>query len=174
MATQSHLRSAAGCALEQAGLLLGSRLASLAAHEGAHFLTALALGCTALSINISSIACYMRGESAASLHAPGISKGHSTIVRHAGWILSTMLLLLLLALPNIPPSVLLGSLWTSLDAITSDLMQIPVAGADEHTFFCGNFGILVLRSIQRSRAYELLFDMLRVTMVSLRMPQSLK
>jgi len=140
-----------------------ARLATVLLHELAHAMAALSLGWAVRLLSVSSVAAYFRGSSAGSLHVEGISADDSNIVRHIGWIFSVGLVFAFLRLPHTSPSVLLATSWTALDAITSDLLMQPEA--DSGAFFCGNFGLLILTSVKRSRAYHLIREMLRVTMV---------
>ncbi|KAL1515756.1 hypothetical protein AB1Y20_002372 [Prymnesium parvum] len=140
-----------------------ARLATVLLHELAHAMAALSLGWTVRLHSVASFAAYLRGSSAGSLHVSGITAEDSNAVRHIGWIFSVGLVLAFLNLPHVSASVVLATSWTALDAVTSDLLGQGEGGTG--AFFCGNFGLLILTSVKRSRAYHLIREMLRVTMV---------
>ena len=143
-----------------------SRLVCAFLHELAHWAAAVALGHSTCGVTLSCASTYFTGGAAGSIAVPGISSRHALFVRHAGWLASVCIVLVFLSMPHMPSSILMASVWTALDAISSDALQQELGAAQTAAVFsCGNFGILVLSVIHQSRAYRLLHKMLRVTMV---------
>jgi len=106
-------------------------------------------------------------------------------VKHAGWILSALVAVLVYFYTG--PSqrkhkasltsdttdhyyLLMAAVVTSIEAIATDLLGIgTLCGTTVPTFFCGNFGILLLNPVWQKKiattALELLEKMIEVTMV---------
>jgi hypothetical protein len=139
------------------------RVASLAFHESSHALVALALGFQGIAVRIQ----WMH----TAVSVPGIDERSARLVRHAGWISSVVLAMLisccmLLSWPATAASwygpAVAASWYTALEAVASDLLCLMSA---EETFFCGNFGLIMLRSLNRHHVLPILRTMTRTTMV---------
>ena len=95
-------------------------------------------------------------------------------VRHAGWMISLSLAILI---PRRHRNVKLAAIITAVEAIWTDLLQLPVLNGITMTssttansiFFCGNFGILLLHHLwlknQGQSALDCLEQMVKVTMM---------
>ena len=144
----------ASCAV---GLVV-TRLVALSVHEGAHALAAHILGYHA-TVKLS-----LWGKS--STHVAGLASVRSweaELIRHAGWVFSVVMAI---------GACLLRVSWTNLavvaltafDGIYSDLL----GGGDYQvccTFFCGNFGVLVLDKAALPLVKRVIETMIRVTMM---------
>ena len=146
-----------------AATLFASRRLSVWAHELSHLFSALALGYECSEVELDSWR-----PSVTVLGRP--SRAHAAWIHHAGWVASVMLAALLALLAwgvrddamlapgdlSSPPAVLasdgelgvlaaivaLACIWTAGEAVQSDLLsshRLP------GTFFCGNFGLLLLQ-----------------------------
>ena len=111
----------------------------------------LHLGCAALGVS--------------STHVPGISASswlHCGIVRHAGWVFSMIMAAALSMHGPYWSSSVLPMVWlVAAEAVTSDVLLWRKGD----TFFCGNFGLMLLDALASPQAKELLSTMLRVTMM---------
>ena len=141
-------------------IFCAARVGALLIHELAHALVARALGWEVGGLKLFLWA-WMHGRSGC-VEVPSISARDAIVVRHSGWIFSFGLALMLFV-HGAPRPALLASTWTALDATASDLLD-PSHDSDG-IFFCGNFGLIILGSLRRHRVYQLLQEMLRVTMV---------
>lgn len=106
------------------------------------------------------------GHLAAWCILPGVSQvDRLHIARHAGWI-GSIVIAFIATLANLNGFLngltLLPFWWTAAGAVASDLISHS-EGLDH--FGCGNFGVLILRAVERSTVFETLRKMLRITMV---------
>ena len=145
---------------------LTGRVVSLVWHEAAHAAFAVLLGCRHAQISLRVRLLHT------SVTVRGISESTSHIIRHAGWVASLGFALAVSACPAV--MLTWGSLacWlTAVEAIGSDLLGLltqtegVAMGAAKETFFCGNFGLLVLRAAQQSHVLPTLRVMIRTTML---------
>ena len=109
------------------------------------------------------------------------------LIRHSGWLFSVIAAVTLLAYTHRCPgrsklsteSIAIASIITAIEAVWTDLLRLPViplfGPASQHyagltTFFCGNFGLIVINSAWTSKdngrhALDLLERMVNVTMM---------
>ena len=138
-----------------------TRRAAVALHEASHAATAILLG---FSPRVSL--------DPPSTHVPGATGGAEKIIRHAGWVSSAMFAgaatwwwakSVSSGLLSLAP---LGALWaTALDGVASDLLGAVPPAAAASTFFCGNFGLLLLHAAHSDKVKKIIETMLRVTMM---------
>ena len=165
-----------GVALE----LIAARGVALVAHEYSHSITARALGWRNAKITVPLLAVLgLDGLAAfvprasASTDVPGLSRGSlaSAMVRHAGWIFSVALATLSLLAGGAVCSlaVRLAFSWTAADAVTSDLLgwceSTKTGPPGASRYFCGNFGVLLLRKLPKQQVVKLLRGLVQVTML---------
>ena len=135
--------------------LVVTRFGALVLHEGAHALTARLLG------HSSSVTISIAGLSQTSVAGVGKDSLAAMLVRHAGWITSVAA-----AIAASCYDFALGPLtvlWlTAFDGVYTDLLG-GVEAAD--TFFCGNFGLLLLDQAAAPLIKEMLEKSVRVTMM---------
>lgn len=151
--------------------LYAGRLVALLAHEAGHWVAAVVLGFKA-RLRVQPLQ-YLLGRAGGHTLVAGIASGPvwcQQLIGHAGWIVSVCLAVALAVLHGhgVPLEAHVAAWWTAADALTSDLFKAHPHGAAEAApgvLFCGNFGLIILRGMTRSRAYQLLDRMLRVTVV---------
>lgn len=141
-----------------------------ALHEAAHLMTAAALGFSdgILDMGTVNLLCQsllLRQSVIPAL--PSADVAFSVIVRHAGWIASAFMFLLVVSLTN-QKIVRLAAAVTMLEAVSTDLLGLFSSQAAPHVFFCGNFGVLLLHSAWSSdggfsTALDILSTMINVT-----------
>ena len=144
-------------------------------HEGAHFLAAVALGHSGPELRIE-----MRPGKSPSVVVPGpLSKSHTALIHHAGWVASLFLATPLLvatsqhlSLQNsgelsIELLVLTACfLLTACEGIYSDLLSSsPPADGKSSRFFCGNFGLILLQQSEAHRARAFIRRMMKITVI---------
>ena len=135
--------------------LVAARLAAVCFHEGAHVATARLLGYS------SSTSISLTGLSRTTV--PGIDKTAAFLVRHAGWIASVVLAIaaMIYSLRTGPLAVLF---LTAFDGVYTDLFH-GVEASSVETFFCGNFGLLLLDMAAAPLIKKMLEKSVRVTMM---------
>ena len=137
-------------------LLAAAKTLATLAHELAHAAAATLLSYKKLQISHKKT------------KVPNIQNRHKAIVRHAGWLFSTMLLLLAWGqqqqiqkyIQSTP--ILAALLITTADAITSDLLQLQKGAVDD--FLCGNFGLIILDTASRTHVLYFLRKLVQYTM----------
>jgi hypothetical protein len=137
------------------GSLVATRFGALVLHEGAHVITARICG------HSSTTSISLTGLSKTSV--PGIEKSplRAMLVRHAGWMMSVALAVAAMCygLAAAPTMVL----WlTAFDGLLTDLLGFVAA---DDTFFCGNFGLLLLDKAAASHVRKMIEKSVRVTMM---------
>lgn len=138
---------------------------SVIIHEACHILTALLLGWrgrVSLSFNHG-----LDSPVAASCALPGLGSQPRTeiLVRHAGWVGSTLVALGITFGLGWSAVVALPFWWTAAGAVASDALGIVVLPTSGSGFACGNFGVILLRATARTTVFATLRKMLRITMV---------
>lgn len=135
--------------------LVATRLAAVCFHEGAHAAIARLLGYS------SSTSISLTGLSHTTV--PGIDKTAAFLVRNAGWIASVVLAIVAFAycLQTGPLAVLF---LTAFDGVYTDLFH-GVEASSVETFFCGNFGLLLLDKAAAPLIKKMLETSIRVTMM---------
>lgn len=142
-----------------------------ALHELAHLCTAAAMGFKDGIGGNSSIGDFLvRTFLLRQSVIPALSSAdllYSAIVRHAGWMASVVLALVILSSTK-HQSICLAAVVTALEAISTDLLGLLSTQAAPHVLFCGNFGVLLLHSAWTkvdggSTALDILSTMVRVT-----------
>lgn len=137
-----------------------ARYTSLALHEFAHALVGMALGGELLGLRVLS-------GSHASATLANLSPRAVAATRHGGWLASLALALL--------ASFVCGwaaraAAWlTAAEALLSDLLGCAApsgaTASPAHTFFCGNFGLLLLDMKHADKVPQILRRMLQITMM---------
>ena len=148
--------------------ILAVRAAAVTAHELAHYAAARLCG------RAASVSLGFAGLGVSCTHVPGISTDGSRVqrlfVRHTGWLVSVALAAAATLysarsaqIESWAEPITALVLWlVAVEAVTSDVLCWR--GGDE-TFYCGNFGLLLLDQAGCGRIKELLSTMLRVTMM---------
>ena len=148
--------------------ILAVRAAAVTAHELAHYAAARLCG------RAASVSLGFAGLGVSCTHVPGISADGSRVqrlfVRHTGWLVSVALAAAATLysarsaqIESWAEPITALVLWlVAVEAVTSDVLCWR--GGDE-TFYCGNFGLLLLDQAGCGRIKELLSTMLRVTMM---------
>ena len=143
------------------GQVAVARLVFLVLHEGAHACAALMLGYREYRISIFTWQPLTRVHD--------IEPHHRDIVRHAGWLASVFVALICAwGSDEVDNAVA----WlTAVESIQSDLLRIVQPGAngsvsgDDSSFFCGNFGLLLLHEANKHMVKPLIRKMIRVSMM---------
>lgn len=143
-----------------------------ALHEAAHLGTASWLGVVSTSSLLDTCAI-LRALLLRQCVIPPLANHeklfYSEIVRHAGWIASVLIMVLVLigTKHNNENNKIarLAAVTVTLEALSTDLLGI--FGSAPHVFFCGNFGILLLHKAwsndANNTALDILATMVRVT-----------
>jgi hypothetical protein len=133
------------------------------AHEAMHVAAACLVG-------RARAACTLRNMRSALLsrhvRVPGMSGWRAEVVRHAGWLGSTLLAIATTCWGA--PAVLQAAAWlTALDGLCSDLLELegPMCDHCRDMFRCGNFGVIVIDPERRKTAIDILKTMVRITMM---------
>ena len=137
-----------------------ARYTTLALHEFMHALAGVALGGKLLGLRVLS-------GSHASTTIANLSPTAVAATRHGGWLASVALALL--------ASFVCGwaaraAAWlTAAEAVLSDLLGCAApsgaTASNAHTFFCGNFGLLLLDMKHADKVPQILRRMLQITMM---------
>ena len=143
-----------------------ARALSVVAHEAAHATVARLLG---YRPRILVGLCCMFGSCNPSTIVPGVApvSASACAIRHAGWVFS-LALALLVALWGASTGATFACLWTAADALASDLLGATAQGAhaEEGTiFFCGNFGLILLKKMRSSDIVKLLRSLVQFQMM---------
>ena len=143
-----------------------SRALSVLAHEAAHAFAAILLGYRPRIL--VGLYCIF-GASTPSTIVPGIAplSARACAIRHAGWIFSVALAVVV-ALGGASAGATLACLWTAADALTSDLVGATAQGthaADGTIFFCGNFGLIMLKRMRTTDIVKLLRSLVQFQMM---------
>jgi hypothetical protein len=159
-----------------------------AIHEGIHILVAVMMlegGTAILPFDDLSFWCHalltrqtrfpsgsFLEEEEDTILSSSSSSAHD-VIRHAGWVISVaMALVLYCRRSQLPLAAFVASL-TALEAISTDLLRLPVipflSSATAGSFLCGNFGIIVLHQAwlasNGKAALDVLEKMITVTMM---------
>ncbi|EKX55458.1 hypothetical protein GUITHDRAFT_99235 [Guillardia theta CCMP2712] len=133
----------------------------LALHEAFHLLAAALVGLAHRSLRISNFVD-------ALLHQRVTIKGaegwRSTLIRHAGWI-GSMAVTLVVCARGFSGSCKIAAFFTLIDSLCSDLLGIHHGSASDEVFHCGNFGIIIFDKEKRGQVYSFLKTMVRITMM---------
>ena len=121
--------------LVAAAHFLLARHASLWLHELAHAAAALLAGAKVTAVRVPLVG----GNSHTS--TAGVGRAEA-FVRHAGWICSVYVAVLAARTLTLPCAV--AALLVAAEAVVSDLFAIERYRCSAGTFYCGNFGIIVL------------------------------
>ena len=141
-----------------------------ALHEAAHLGAAVVFGFTDGILDNGIGNLFVRTLLLRQSIIPALSSAtvlHSAIVRHAGWMASVGLALIILLSTNHQPARM-AAIVTALEAISTDLFGLFNTQVAPHVLFCGNFGVLLLHSAWTkvdggSTALDILSTMVRVT-----------
>ena len=142
--------------LVAAAHFLLARHASLWLHELAHAVAALLVGAKVTAVRVPLLG----GNSFTSTAGVG---GAEAFVRHAGWICSVYVAGFAARTLTLPCAV--AALLVAAEAVVSDLFAIERYRSAPGTFYCGNFGIIVLDRAHAHRVPQLLRSMINVTMM---------
>ena len=152
------------------GALAGNVLVFLAAyytvavaHEAMHVVAACLVGAGRSALTLSNVRSALLSR---HVRVPEISGWRAEVVRHAGWLGSTLLALATTWL-GAHVSMQRAAWLTALDGVCSDLLELegPMCDHCRDMFRCGNFGVIVLDPERRKTAIEILRTMVRVTMM---------
>ena len=133
-----------------------ARHASLWLHELAHAAAALLAGAKVTAVRVPLLG----GNSFTSTAGAGRAEA---FVRHAGWICSVYVAGLAARTLTLPCAV--AALLVAAEAVVSDLFALERYRSSAGTFYCGNFGIIVLDRAHAHRVPQLLRSMINVTMM---------
>ena len=133
--------------LVAAAHFLLARHASLWLHELAHAAAALPAGAKVTAVRVPLLG----GNSFTSTAGVG---GAEAFVRHAGWICSVYVAVLAARTLTLPCAI--AALLVAAEAVVSDLFAIERYRSAPGTFYCGNFGIIVLDRAHAHRVPQLL------------------
>ena len=143
------------------GRLVVARLVCLVLHEGAHACAALVLGYRECRINVFTWQPLTRVHN--------LESHDRDLIRHAGWLASVLIALLCTWTVD---SVGSAVAWlTAAEAIQSDLLRVaqPAANGsvsgDANSFFCGNFGLLLLNGANKHMVKPIIRKMIKITMM---------
>ena len=150
-------------------------------HEAAHWLAAtLWVKDCRISENLgqvgwSGLIQATLGRAYVDLSLADASPDQLDLIRHAGWIFSLLLAVLVsAAMRTLTPKskgilakLVVRAAWiTALEAITSDLFQFGTQGIAKTTFLCGNFGLILMNDVSdATKPLDLLQKMAEITMM---------
>eukprot|EP00667_Euglena_gracilis_P026676 EG_transcript_32337 len=128
-------------------------------HETAHLLTAAMVGGSPVSSPRNTWGVLLRHSCQVSLKSPW----QVVVVRHAGWLASCAVVVAIIMVGGMRSGIVLGVAVTALEAICSDLLGLYASAP--HTFFCGNFGLLLLTMASKGKVLTTLQRMIAITMM---------
>ena len=132
-------------------------------HEAMHVVAACLVGQARSVLTLANVRSAFLSR---HVRVPGVSGWRAEIVRHAGWLGST-LLAAATTLFGAHICVQRAAWLTALDGVCSDLLELegPMCDHCRDMFRCGNFGVIVIDPERRKNAVEILRTMVRVTMM---------
>jgi hypothetical protein len=166
-----------------ASSLVGWYILFGALHELSHVLAASCLGACSFRESHSLVALNYEILLGRQVTFPELPAEAEYIIRHVGWIASLLLAFCALATcrgrPRMDSVLCVAACVTACEALWTDALQFPVLSlwntaaerdpARVTTFFCGNFGIILLHSAwfsdQGKSALTILEKMVQVTMM---------
>ena len=133
----------------------------LALHEAFHLLAAALVGLAHRSLRISNFVDALLHQ---RVTIEGAEGWRSTLIRHAGWI-GSMAVTLVVCARGFSGSCKIAAFFTLIDSLCSDLLGIHHGSASDEVFHCGNFGIIIFDKEKRGQVYSFLKTMVRITMM---------
>ena len=149
-------------------------------HEFFHVLAALAVGCGRQALEASNVHRILVDR---CVVVQGASKEQASVIRHAGWIGSTALAVLVCSssasaetilgcMDELPPRstapATLALAIVAIEACLSDLFGLEISVSRPNlgqAFHCGNFGVIIAGHKNREHVFEILRKMVEVTMM---------
>jgi hypothetical protein len=132
-------------------------------HEAVHVATACLVGQARSALTLANLRSAVLSR---HVRVPGVSGWRAELVRHGGWIGSS-LLAMASSLLQVQTSVQTAAWLTAIDAVCSDLLELegPMCHHCRDMFRCGNFGVIIMNPERRKSAFEILRTMVRITMM---------
>ena len=129
-------------------------------HEAFHVGAACCVGQAGSALTASNL---VSGLCSKHVKVEGVCGWRAAVIRHAGWVGSVLLAVVLNASATRFSALPAAAILTALDALCSDLLGITPAAPD--TFLCGNFGLVLLKKDHRQKVLQILKEMVRITMM---------